>query len=69
MAKIIIHNREITKQQAEEQRLLAASKLSPRQRWKKAFELMRFALMFKEQGEVIKKPQAKGVLLRQKIQD
>ncbi len=61
MAKLILHtNPDLNA--INERRLQENFALTPQERLKKAFELMRLSLLFK--NGVIKKPQGKGVVLK-----
>jgi hypothetical protein len=66
MAKLIIHTEKKSQEEIELRRLLETAALPPEKRWKKAFEMMALAMMFKPPGSVIKKPEGKGIIIKKK---
>jgi len=61
MAKLIIH-KEANPETINERRLFENFALTHAERMKKAFQLMKLSLLFK--NGAIKKPQAKGIVLK-----
>lgn len=65
MAKLIIHNGNETPGSIAERRLMENTLLTPHERFKKTFELMALAALFKKGP--IKTPQGLGVVLKRKV--
>jgi hypothetical protein len=65
MAKLILHNGNETPASIEERRLKENFLLSPQERFKKTFELMALAALFKKGP--IKIPQGLGIVLKRKM--
>ncbi|MEO5645778.1 MAG: hypothetical protein ABIQ40_13770 [Bacteroidia bacterium] len=65
MAKLIIHNGNETPESIANRRLLENLLLTPHERFKKTFQLMALAALFK--NGPIKTPQGLGVVLKRKL--
>lgn len=63
MAKLILHERPLTREEIEERRLLENLKRTPEERIKRMFMLMELAMKFK--NGPLKEPQGKGIVLKQ----
>ncbi len=62
MARLIIHNPPLTREEIEDRRLLETLALTPQERIHRMFELMQLSLMLKKGP--LKTPQGLGVVLK-----
>lgn len=62
MARLILHEKPLTREEIEERRLLEHLALSPEERIKRMFALIELAMKFRKGP--LKLPQGKGIVLK-----
>jgi hypothetical protein len=63
MAKLILHEKSLTREGIEERRLIESLQRTPEERIKRMFALMELAVKFKKGP--LKEPQGNGIVLKQ----